>query len=113
MKKKIDLSDRKYKIKKGDTVEVITGDNAGTRGEVLSIDRQKGRVFVKGVRLVKKTMPKSQENPKGGIIEKEASINVSNVMFVSKSGKITRIGRKIVDGVIKRFDKKSGEVLDK
>ncbi len=113
MKKKIDVSYRKYKIKKGDTVEVIAGSDTGRRGEVLSIDRQKGRVFVKDINLVKKTMPKTQENQKGGIVEKEASIDISNVMFVGKSGKPERIGRKVIDGVIKRYTKKSNEMLDK
>lgn len=113
MKKKIDLSNTKYKIKKGDTVEVIAGNQSGERGEVLSIDRAAGRVFVKNVNMIKKTMPKTQENQKGGIVEREASIHISNVMLVDKSGKATRVGRKMVDGKLKRYSKKSGEVLDK
>ena len=112
MKKKLDLSNTKYKVKKGDTVEVIAGENRD-RGEVLSIDRKAGRVFVKNINMIKKTMPKSQENQKGGIVEREASIHISNVMVVDKSGKATRIGMKNVDGKLKRYSKKSGEVLDK
>ena len=113
MKKKLDLSNTKYKVKKGDTVEVIAGENSGKRGEVLSIDRGAGRVFVKDINIIKKTMPKSQENQKGGIVEREASIHISNVMVVDKSGKATRIGMKNVDGKLKRYSKKSGEVIDK
>lgn len=113
MKKKLDFSNMKYKVKKGDTVEVIAGENSGDRGEVLSIDRAAGRVFVKNINMIKKTMPKSQENQKGGIVEREASIHISNVMVVDKSGKATRIGMKNVDGKLKRYSKKSGEVLDK
>ena len=113
MKKKLDFSNTKYKVKKGDTVEVIAGENSGDRGEVLSIDRAAGRVFVKNINMIKKTMPKSQENQKGGIVEREASIHISNVMVVDKSGKATRVGMKNVDGKLKRYSKKSGEVLDK
>ena len=102
-----------YKVKKGDTVEVITGEHSGKRGEVLSIDRAAGRVLVKDINMIKKTMPKSQENQKGGIVEREASIHISNVMVVDKSGKASRIGMKNVDGKLKRYSKKSGEVLDK
>lgn len=113
MQKKIDNSNIKYKIKKGDTVEITTGKSAGKTGEILSVDRKRSRVFVKNQNMIKKTMPKTQENPKGGIIEKEASIHISNVMVVGKSGKPVRVGRKLIDGKLKRFAKKSGEVLDK
>lgn len=113
MRKRIDLSNTKYKVKKGDTVEVIAGNHSGERGEVLSIDRKRARVFVKNVNMVKKTMPKTQENPKGGVVEREASIHISNVMVVGKDGKATRVGIKEVDGKLKRYAKKSGEVLDK
>lgn len=113
MKKKQDLSKIKYKIKKGDTVEVIAGEENGKRGKVLSIDRKNGRVFIEKLNMIKKTMPKSQENQKGGIVEREASIHISNVMLVDKDGKATRVGRKEVDGKLKRYAKKSGEILDK
>lgn len=113
MKKKLDLSKIKYKIKKGDTVEVISGEYSGERGEVLSIDRKRARVFIKNVNMIKKTMPKTQENQKGGIIEREASIHISNVMAVDKNGKATRIGIKKIDGKLKRYSKKSEEVFDK
>ncbi len=113
MKKRLDFSKTKYKVKKGDTVEVIAGEHSGERGEVLSIDRKNARVFVKNINMIKKTMPKTQENQKGGIVEREASIHISNVMVVDKSGKATRVGIKEVDGKLKRYSKKSGEILDK
>lgn len=113
MRKRLDFSKTKYKVKKGDTVEVITGEHRGERGLVLSIDRKNARIFVKDINMVKKTTPKTQENQKGGIIEKEASLHISNVMVVDKSGKATRVGLKKLDGKLKRYSKKSGDILDK
>ncbi|MEK6796570.1 MAG: 50S ribosomal protein L24 [Spirochaetota bacterium] len=104
----------KFKIRKGDTVEVISGTYKGKRGEVISVDRALGRVTVKGVNLMKKTVQKSREHQKGGIIEREAPMHIAKVMIVSaKTGKATRIGRKIVDGAAKRFERSSGELIDK
>lgn len=111
MKKKIDNSAIKYKIKKGDLVEVIAGEDTGTRGEVLSVDRQRSRIVVKNANIIKRTMAKSQERQKGGIVEREASIHISNVMLVGKSGKPVRVGRKVENDKIVRYAKKSGEVL--
>ena len=79
----------------------------------MSIDRKNGSVFVEKLNMITKTMPKPQENQKGGIVEREASIHISNVMLVDKDGKATRVGRKEVDGKLKRYAKKSGEILDK
>ena len=67
-------------IKKNDTVIAISGTNAGKIGKVLHIHREKHRALVEGLNIVKKTLPKSQENPQGGIVEKEASIALSNLM---------------------------------
>lgn len=103
----------KLKIKKGDTVEVISGDDKGSKGEVLAVDRKKLRVVVKGVNVVKKTLRKSQEHPNGGMVENEMGINISNVMLIDKNGNKTRVGRKKVDGKLKRYGKKSSEILDK
>lgn len=103
----------KYRIKKGDTVEVITGDDDGKRGEVLSINRGKGRVVVHGVNMVKNTLPKSQEHPNGGIIENEVAVHISNVVLIDKSGNRTKVGKKIDNGKLKRYSKKSGDMLDK
>lgn len=71
-------------IKRGDDVIVISGSNKGERGKVLELQREKNRVLVEGVNLVKKHQRKTQENPEGSIIEKEASIHYSNVMSAER-----------------------------
>lgn len=99
------------KIKKGDTVQVIAGKDKGTQGEVLRVLKDEGRVIVKGVHVCTRHQRPSQVNA-GGLIKKEQSIDVSNVMFVdAKDGKPTRIGIKVVDGKKVRFSKRSGEVI--
>ena len=98
------------KIKKGDTVRVITGKDKGKEGKVLSV--KDGRVLVEGVNTVTKHSKASQNNPKGGIVHQEAPVDVSNVMYVHK-GKPTRIGFKTEDGKKKvRVAKSTGEVID-
>ena len=69
----------KFRIKKGDTVEVIAGDDKGKTGKVLQLVPETGRVLVEGVNLVRKHMQKTQDNPQGGIVEREAAIAISNV----------------------------------
>lgn len=69
----------KAKIKKGDTVKVITGDDKGKEGKVLEVAPEAGRVLVEGVNLIKKAMRQNEENPQGGIVEREAPIAISNV----------------------------------
>lgn len=98
------------KIKKGDTVRVITGVEKGKEGKVLEV--KNGKVKVEGVNKVKKHMKPSQANAKGGIIEEEAAFDVSNVMYVM-DGEVTRIGFKTEDGKRKvRYAKKTGAVID-
>jgi large subunit ribosomal protein L24 len=82
------------KIKKGDTVKVIAGKDVGAEGKVLSVDKKSGRLIVEGVNIVKKHTKPSMANQNGGIIEQEAAIDASNVMYVHK-GKPTRIGFKV------------------
>ena len=72
------------KLKKGDEVVVITGDHKGSKGKVLQVIRTKNRVLVEGVNLVKKLERKTQDNPQGSIVEREASIHFSNVKKTSK-----------------------------
>lgn len=99
------------KIKKGDTVQVITGADKGTQGEVLSVFPKKGKLIVKGVRMCVRHQKPSQVSA-GGLIKKEQAIDVSNVMFVdAKDGKPTRVGIKVVDGKKVRFSKRSGDVI--
>ena len=99
------------KIKKGDTVKVIAGKDTGKEGKVLVVDQKNAKVVVEGVNMVSKHMKPSQANQNGGIVQKEAAIDISNVMLVFK-GKTTRVGFK-VDGDKKvRFAKATGDVID-
>ncbi|MHA1151812.1 MAG: 50S ribosomal protein L24 [Alphaproteobacteria bacterium] len=113
MTKKTTASSAKLKIKKGDKVTVITGRDKGKTGEILRVDPKRGRVLVQGVNMVKRHQGPSQSNP-GGIIEKEASLHVSNVAHIDpKSNQPTRVGYRIETGGRKvRFAKRSGELID-
>jgi len=103
----------KLKIKKGDKVVVITGRDKGKVGEVKKVMPTENRVIVDGVNMIKRHTRPSAGDP-GGIVEKEASIHVSNVAYVDpKTDKPTRIGYKTLEGGRKvRFAKRSGEVID-
>ncbi len=99
------------KLKKNDNVIVIAGKDKGKTGRILRIDHGSHRVVVEGINLVKKAMRKRRQNDRAGIIEIEASLDVSNVMAVTKSGLPSRVGIKI-DGDRKvRYLKKTGEEL--
>ena len=101
----------KMKIKKGDRVVVIAGDSKGKEGEVLEIFPLKNKAIVEEVNVVKKHKKPTQDSP-GGIIDMAAPINISNLMLIDpKTGTPTRVGRKVVDGSIERFSKKSGEII--
>lgn len=104
---------RKFNIKKGDTVTVIAGDSKGQQGRVLSIDREKETLIVEGVNLISKHTKPNAKSPQGGILKKEASIHISNLMLVDpSSGKATRIGRKLNEkNKLVRYAKKSGEEI--
>lgn len=99
------------KIKRGDTVKVIAGKDCNAEGKVISVDVKKNRVTVEGVNMVTKHAKPSQANPNGGIIQKEAPVDISNVMLVYK-GKPTRVGFKIEGDKKVRFAKATGEVID-
>jgi large subunit ribosomal protein L24 len=104
---------RKLHIKKGDTVMVIAGDSKGQQGRVLVVDIEKGKILVEGVNMVKKHTRPTNKTPKGGIVEKEAAIHISNLKVIDSSGKPTRVGRKIDEKTNKvvRYSKKTGEVI--
>ena len=103
----------KLKIKKGDQVVVLSGDDKGKTGEVVKAMPQEDKVVVQGVNLVKRHQKPNQTNP-GGIVTKEAPLHVSNVALVdAKSGKATKVGYKEVNGKKVRVARKSGEVIDK
>ena len=97
------------KIKKGDTVKVITGKDKGKEGKVIAV--KNGKVTVEGVNTVTKHTKPSQSSPQGGIVNQEAAFDVSNVMYVSK-GKVSRVGFKFVDGKKVRYAKATGEIID-
>ncbi|MFV2071396.1 MAG: 50S ribosomal protein L24 [Thermoanaerobaculales bacterium] len=104
------------KIKKGDTIEVISGKDSGKRGRVLVVDRDRERIVVEGVNMIKRhTRPNPQKNVQGGVVEREASIHVSNVMIVSPdSGQRSRIGIRVLDDGRKvRIAKVDGAILDR
>ena len=100
------------KIKKGDTIQVISGNEIGKSGRVIKVFRSKNKLVVEGLNMVKKHARPTQENPQGGIMEKEASIHISNVMLVS-GGSPTRVGYKILeDGKKVKYAKRNGEVIN-
>ncbi len=104
---------RKFHIKKGDTVVVISGEYNGQKGKVLEVLREKERAIVEGVNMVKKHTKPNATHPQGGIIEQEAAIHISNLLIADpKDGKPSKIGRKLNDkNKLVRFAKKSGEEI--
>jgi large subunit ribosomal protein L24 len=103
----------KLHIKKGDTVIVNAGDFRGQQGRVLEVDRDKSRAIVEGINLISKHVKPNAKNPQGGVVKNEAPIHISNLMPIDpKSGKATRVGRKLNDeNKLVRYAKKSGEEL--
>ncbi|MCT4671854.1 MAG: 50S ribosomal protein L24 [Prolixibacteraceae bacterium] len=104
---------KKFKIKKGDTVKVIAGSEKGATGKVLEVNRKTDRVIVEGANLISKHVKPNAENPQGGIIKQEAGIHISNLMIVDASTKeVTRVGRRLnEDGKLVRYSKKSKEEI--
>lgn|SRR5574344_1632490 len=103
----------KLHIKKGDTVYVNSGEDNGKTGKVLKVFVSEQRAIVEGLNMVSKSQKPSAKYPQGGIIKKEAPIHISNLNLLDpKSGKPTRIGRKLnADGKLVRYAKKSGEEI--
>lgn len=103
---------RRIDIRTGDTVQVISGNDRGKSGEVVRIDRIRGRVVVKGINLRWRHLKKGPKTPQGGREQREASIHVSNVqLFDAKTGKGTRLRHEVRDGKKVRVAKRSGEVI--
>ena len=88
-------------LKKGDNVQVISGKEKGKKGRIVGIDKNKYAVLVEGLNLVSKRTKPNSDNPKGGIIQQEAHIHISNLLLVDGKGKPSKIGI--------RFDKKTGK----
>jgi large subunit ribosomal protein L24 len=105
------MADVKFKLRKDDLVEVIAGKDKGKQGKIIKIDPVKQRVIVASVNMVKKAMKKKKQNDRGGIVDIEAPLAISNVMIVCKKCGATRIGYKIDDGKKKRVCRKCGEAL--
>ncbi len=101
----------KTRIRKDDTVKILTGKEKGKTGRVLKVDRVAGRVIVQGLNMVKKATKQKSQQDKGGIIEIEAPLHISNVAMTTKSGLVTKIGYKFENGKKVRFARKNGEVL--
>ena len=112
MKKKVNTQP-KLKIRKGDLVQVIAGDSKGTQGKVLEVLLDRNRAIVEGANMVSKHTKPSAATPNGGIVKKEATLHVSNLMLIdAKTGKTTRIGRtRNAEGKSIRISKKSGEEI--
>ena len=101
----------KLKIKTGDTVKVIAGDHKGSEGKVLTILKDKNKAIIEGINMVKKHTKPSAQNPQGGIEEKEAAIQISNLSLLTKDGDATRVGYRMEGDKKVRFSKKSNEVI--
>ena len=102
----------KLKLKKGDTVRVISGEARGQEGKIIFIDTKKMRAIVEGVNMISKHSKPNAKSPNGGITKQEGGIHISNLMFV-EGGKTVRIGRQAdeKDQKIVRISKKSKEVI--
>src|SRR4051812_32581106 len=103
----------KRNIRKGDIVKIMAGDSRGQQGKVLAVEPVKNRAFVEGVNMASKHTRPSQKNQQGGIVKKELSIHLSNLMLVDpSSGKPTRVGRRAnKEGALQRYSKKSNEFI--
>lgn len=105
---------RKSRIRKGDTVVVIAGRESGKSGKVLSVDLGKGKLIVEKLNMIKRHTKPNQKAKQGGILEREAPIAISNVMFLCPvTQKPTRVGvRRLEDGRRVRYSKKSNDVIE-
>ncbi|MEP7146519.1 MAG: 50S ribosomal protein L24 [bacterium] len=108
----------KSRIRKNDSVKIVSGNSKGSVGKVLFINREKGRVIVEGVNIIHRHSKPNQKNQQGGIVKREAPINISNIMLMCpKTNQPTRIGSKIIKdektGKVSRMrlSKKSGEII--
>ena len=104
----------KLKIKKNDTVVVISGASKGTKGKVVKIFPKQNRAIVEGVNIISRHTKPNAANPEGGIIQQESTLHISNLMLIDpKSGNPTRVGRRKDEesGKLLRFAKKTGEVI--
>ncbi|TNM65109.1 50S ribosomal protein L24 [Aliirhizobium smilacinae] len=99
------------KIKKGDNVVILAGKDKGRTGEVLQVMPKEDRAVVRGINMVKRHQRQTQTQ-EAGIINKEASIHLSNLAVAAKDGKPTRVGFSVIDGKKVRVAKRTGDVID-
>jgi large subunit ribosomal protein L24 len=111
-------STKKTRLRKNDTVKVISGNYKGNTGKLLFIDREKGKVIVEGVNVISRHTKPNQKNPQGGIVKREAPINISNVQLIDpKANEQSRVGMKLITDEATgktrrmRYGKKSGEII--
>lgn len=106
------MATKKYKLKKGDTVRIISGEAKGQEGKILEINTKKDRVLVEGVNMISKHTKPNAKSPQGGIVKQEGSVHISNVMYV-ENGKTVRVGKKADEksGKLVRHSRKSKEVI--
>jgi large subunit ribosomal protein L24 len=102
----------KIKLKKGDTVKVISGESRGQQGKIVTIDTKNMRAIVEGINMISKSEKPSAKNTEGGIVKKEGSIHISNLMFV-EGGKTIRLGRKLNEKTqkLERISSKTKEAV--
>ncbi len=101
----------KVKLKKNDTVKVISGQDKGKEGKILEVFPSKNKALVEGVNMVSKHTKPNATHPQGGIVQQEAAIHISNLMLIDSKGVARRVGRKVVDGKIIRVFNKTGEEI--
>ena len=101
----------KIKLKIGDKVRVISGDDKGNEGEILKLFKYSNKAIVSGINIVKRHTKPSAQNPQGGIVEKEAPLDLSNLSLLTSDGKTTRAGYKFENGKKIRFSKKTNEII--
>jgi len=104
----------KFHVKKGDMVQVLSGNEKGNKGKILEILTKKNRAIIEGLNIVTKHVKPSQSNPEGGVEKVEAGIHISNLMLIDPTnGKPTRTGKKLADdGKMKRYSKKTNQFVD-
>jgi large subunit ribosomal protein L24 len=101
----------KLNIRKGDMVYVLAGNSKGAKGRVLEVIVNKGKALIEGVNIVTKATKVNPQDQSGGLIKKEAPVNISNLMVIDGKGNPTRIGRKDENGKLTRFSKKTGDII--
>lgn len=108
------MSRPKIRIRKGDKVRVIAGKHKGAEGEVITVLRDSSRVLVKNVNIIRKAQKPTQENPRGGFLEQQAPLHLSNIQVLDpQTGTLTRVGYSVTDDGEKiRISRKSGARLD-